>query len=594
MKSSAQSDPDRLSWAELSTLMQFARGYAARAIWALVFLVLAKLATVAVPILMKSLIDQLDAENTQTSWLLAPVGLVAAYGLLRAASSVFNELKSTIFIRVRMQAMLSLSLAVLDKMHALSLRWHLERRTGGISKDLDRANTSLSNLLNYMVFTILPTLVELGLVFAVLLFSFDLSYSVVALGSIIVYIIFTFSISNWRIGHRHEMNRYESEANGRAVDSLINFETVKYFNNEQTEVDAYRERLSSWTQAAERTYVSMSILNGGQALIVTASVTLMLWLATSGVMNGELTLGELVMINAMMLQLFIPLNFLGTTYRMLKYAVTDMRRVITLLDTTPEVQDVDNAPELAVSKGEIRFENVEFAYNEERQILKGLSFEIGAGQKVAIVGPSGSGKSTLAKLLYRFYDLQSGQICIDGQDISKVTQASLRKVISVVPQDTVLFNDTLRYNLIYANAEADDDAIAAALDAADLSRFVAQLDEGLETVVGERGLKLSGGEKQRVAIARAILKNAPIVVFDEATSSLDTASERSITSAINRVSKDVTSVVIAHRLSTVVDADKIIVLKQGEIVEQGTHQSLLQSEGVYHQLWQLQVDEPAD
>ncbi|MGB0867084.1 MAG: ABCB family ABC transporter ATP-binding protein/permease, partial [Granulosicoccaceae bacterium] len=539
-----------------------------------------------VPFSLKGIVDHFGSEARAE--LLVPMALVAAYGGLRLATSLFNELRDILFSRVRYKAMHKLSVDVLEHLHRQNLRFHLERNTGAISRDLERGTASLSELLNYMVFSIAPIALELSMVVGILVFNYPLQYTLVTLLAVGLYIAFTIRFMDWRSQYRVQMNKLDSEANGRAVDSLINYETVKYFNNEKRESAAYDTLLTQWADAAQKSVFSMSVLNLCQSALVAIGVTVMMALAAVDVADETLSLGDLVMLNALLLQLFIPLNFLGVIYRSMRYSLINMDRIVELLKREPEVVDSEEARELQITAGAIEFDRVDFSYGEQRSILRGLSFKVEAGQKVAIVGPSGAGKSTLARLLLRFYDIQSGCIRIDGQDISQVRQDSLRRAVAVVPQDAVLFNDTLRYNLEYAKPGACEAEILAALEAAELGAFLASLPEGLDTVVGERGLKLSGGEKQRVAIARAVLKQAPLVIFDEATSSLDSRAERQITGAMQRLSQKTTALVIAHRLSTIEDADVILVLEKGKLVEQGDHQQLLEAQGLYHQLWSLQ------
>ena len=569
--------------------------YRGRVLLALGCLVLSKLMVVAVPLLLKEIINTLDKGTAESvaaingsSVLLVALGLVAAYGMLRLGNSLFKELRDALFARVRYRAMHRLSTQVLTHLHDLSLSYHLERRTGSISKDLSRGTGSLSSIVNLLVFNIVPTIAEFLLVAAILLGGYGWHYSLVVVVTVVVYILFTLKFSGWRMQFRHEMNRLDSLSNGRAVDSLLNYETVKYFNNEKFEQVAYDEHLSDWADAGVKSQTTMSMLNFGQAALVAIGVTVIMMLAAYDVANDTITLGDIVLINALMLQLFVPLNLLGVVYRGLQYALADMDLVIKLLELTPEIQDKPGATELQVKEGRIEFDNVRFAYLSERPILKGVSFSVEPGKKIAVVGPSGSGKSTLSRLLFRFYDTDEGSIKIDGVDIRDCTQGSLRQALGVVPQDTVMFNDSIRYNLAYARQDATDDDVKAAAKAANLDTFIESLPQGYETVVGERGLKLSGGEKQRMAIARVLLKNPPIIVFDEATSSLDTRSEQTILEGLNAAAERATSLVIAHRLSTITDADEILVLDAGEIVERGTHDELLRNNGLYANLWQLQ------
>lgn len=577
---------------KLSTYLWEYRG---RVLLALGCLVLSKLMVVAVPLLLKEIINTLDEGTAESiaaingsSVLLVSLGLVAAYGMLRLGNSLFKELRDALFARVRYRAMHRLSTQVLTHLHDLSLSYHLERRTGSVSKDLSRGTSSLSSIVNLLVFNIVPTIAEFILVAAILLGGYGWHYSIVVVITVVVYILFTLKFSGWRMQFRHEMNRLDSLSNGRAVDSLLNYETVKYFNNEKFEQVAYDQHLSDWADAGVKSQTTMSMLNFGQAALVALGVTVIMMLAVNDVANNTITLGDIVLINALMLQLFVPLNFLGVVYRGLQYALADMDLVIKLLELTPEIQDRPGATDLQIKKGRIEFDNVRFAYLSERPIIKGISFSVEPGKKVAVVGPSGSGKSTLSRLLFRFYDTDEGAIRIDGIDIRDCTQASLRQALGVVPQDTVMFNESIRYNLAYARNDATDDEVKAAARAANLDEFIESLPQGYDTVVGERGLKLSGGEKQRMAIARVLLKNPPIIVFDEATSSLDTRSEKTILEGLNTAAERATSLVIAHRLSTIIDADEILVLDAGEIVERGTHDELLRNDGLYANLWQLQ------
>ena len=586
---------DRDDFANLRKLSPYVWRYGKRVSLALGCLLLSKLAVVSVPLVLKSIIDGLDLQqssiDTGQLMVIVPMALLLAYGVLRLISGFFSELRDILFSRVRYSAMHQMSVDVLQHLHRLSLRFHLERNTGGISRDLERGTRSLASVLNMLVFSILPTFIEFALVVGILFFQYDSFLIVVILATVAVYVIFTLSISKWRMNFRHEMNKHDSAANGSAVDSLLNYETVKYFNNEQMEITRYDERLESWSAAGLKTQISLSALNFGQGAIVTIGVTMIMILAAGDVASGQITIGDLVMINALMLQLFIPLGILGSVYRQLQYSLADMDLVIKLLDRAPEIVDRNDAKELLVDKGRVQFNNVDFFYNDDRQILKQVNLTIEPGNKVAVVGPSGSGKSTLVRLLFRFYEVSGGSISIDRQSIAETTQQSLRRSIGIVPQDTVLFNDTIRYNIGYAKPGATEEEILAAADSADLSGLLSRLPDGLDTVVGERGLKLSGGEKQRLAISRVILKAPRIIVFDEATSSLDSRSEKAILEALNRVSRNATTLVIAHRLSTVVDADQIIVMDDGVVVETGTHDQLLELDGLYRRLWELQRSE---
>jgi ATP-binding cassette, subfamily B, heavy metal transporter len=573
----------------LRALTPFLWDYRGRVLLSLGFLVLAKVANVGIPLLLKDIVDSLDAgEHGQ---LVLPLGLLVAYGVLRLASSLFNELRDAVFARVRHGAMRSVSSKVLEHLHKLSLRYHLERKTGGLSRDIDRGTRSVSSLMNYMVFSILPTLVEITLVAVILLSRYDIWFTLVTLIAVVIYIAFTMSITEWRMKFRVSMNKFDSEANTQAIDSLLNYETVKYFGNEHYELQRYDESLKHWESEAVNSQTSLSALNFGQAFIIAAGVTAIMIMAARGVVNGSMTLGDLVLVNAFLLQLFIPLNFLGIVYSQLKHALTDMRLIFDVLDQQPEIVDRPGARPLDAGCADVRFEQVSFAYDAQRPILHDISFSIAAGDKVAIVGPSGAGKSTLARLLFRFYDISSGRILVNNQDISEVTQDSLRQAIGIVPQDTVLFNESLRYNIAYAKPGASLAEIDQAARLAHLADFISDLPQGYDTLVGERGLKLSGGEKQRVAIARAVLKNPRILVFDEATSSLDSHSEQAILIALREAAAHHTSLVIAHRLSTIVDADNILVMDSGRIIESGVHQQLIAKGGAYAKLWALQQEE---
>lgn len=580
---------NRRDWHNLKGMMPFLWEFRGRALFALSCLVLAKAANVGVPLYLKKIVDALDQQPEQM--LVLPVALLLVYGALKLSASLFNELRDVIFAKVRYRAMRRLSTQVLTHLHKLSLRFHLERRTGGISRDLERGTRSVSTILNYMAFSILPILVEFGLVAFVLLKDYDAIFALAVFGSVAVYMAFTFAITEWRMDFRHTMNQLDSQANGRAVDSLMNYETVKYFGNEKMEIERFDNTLSEWEYWAVKSQTSMSMLNFGQGAIIALGVTLVMFLAVDGVVQGTMSLGDLVLVNAFLLQLFIPLGFLGIVYRQIKYSLADMDLVFKLLERQPEIVDKDDAVALNIKEGHIKFENVDFGYQAERQILKQLSFEVGAGEKVAIVGHSGAGKSTISRLLYRFYDIQGGKITIDGQDIASVAQDSLREAISIVPQDTVLFNESIYYNLQYGSPQASREEIIEAARLAHILDFIQGLPDGWDTIVGERGLKLSGGEKQRVAIARAILKKPKILVFDEATSSLDSKTEKAIQETLQEIAQDHTTLVIAHRLSTVVDADRILVMDQGQLVEQGTHDKLVASQGMYANMWELQQQE---
>ncbi len=579
---------DRRDWHNLRAILPFLWEYRGRALFALVCLVLAKIANVGIPLLLKQIVDNMEQAREM---MVLPVALLLAYGALRLSSSLFNELRDVVFARVRYHAMRRLSTRVLAHLHTLSLRFHLERRTGAISRDLERGTRSVSSILNYMVFSILPMLVEFSLVAVILFSQYAPVFTLITFSTVAVYIAFTFTVTEWRMDFRHQMNRFESESNGQAVDSLINYETVKYFGNEKLELERFDTTLDSWEGTAVKSQTSMSLLNFGQGAIIALGVTLIMFYATGSVVEGTMTIGDLVLVNAFMLQLFIPLNFLGMVYRQIKYSMADMDLIFKLLEQTPEIQDKQDAGNLQLDQGEIKFENVAFNYQDNRNTLHQVDFVVRPGEKVAVVGHSGAGKSTLARLLFRFYDVSGGRVTIDGQDIRDVTQQSLRREIAIVPQDTVLFNNTIYYNIVYGRYDATHTEIEAAANAACIREFIESLPDGYETMVGERGLKLSGGEKQRIAIARAILKKPRILVFDEATSSLDSKTEQAILETLRQVAANHTTLVIAHRLSTVVDADRILVMEAGRIIEQGSHQQLLEKAGNYSDMWLLQQRE---
>jgi len=580
---------DRRDLHNLRNMLPFLWEYRGRALFALACLVLAKMANVGIPLLLKEIVDIL--EQSDKAMLLLPLSLLLAYGALRLSSSLFNELRDAIFARVRYRAMRRLSNRVLSHLHELSLRFHLERQTGAISRDLERGTRSVSSILNYMVFSILPMLVEFSLVAAILLSQYDIIFSLVTFGAVAVYIGFTLAITEWRMEFRHAMNRLDSQANTQAFDSLINYETVKYFGNERLELDRFDTTLSEWEENAVKSQTSMSLLNFGQGGIIAIGVTLIMILAVDGVVTGEMSIGDLVLVNALLLQLFIPLNFLGMVYRQIKYSLADMDLIFKLLEREPEITDAPDARPLVPKGGEVRFEQVDFHYQPERPILHQIDFTIRPGEKLAVVGHSGAGKSTLSRLLFRFYDVTSGRVLVDGQDLRSLTQESLHQAIGVVPQDSVLFNESILYNLAYGRPDASREEIEEAARLAHIAEFIESLPDGYDTRVGERGLKLSGGEKQRVAIARAMLKRPQILIFDEATSSLDSKTEQAIQQTLKEVARHHTTLVIAHRLSTVVDADRILVMDQGRVIEQGTHRELLERQGRYQQMWLLQQQE---
>ena len=579
----------RSDWSTLKKLLPYLWRYRWRVGIALAFMVTAKLANIGVPLLLKELVDSLSLKPGDARALaVVPVGLLIAYGALRLSTSVFTELRELVFAKATEGTARSISLQVFTHLHALSLRFHLERQTGGMTRDIERGTRAVHSLISYSLYSILPTLLEVTLVLTLLAVKFDSGFAWITLTALVTYITFTITVTEWRTVYRKQMNEMDSHAHTKAVDSLLNYETVKYFNNEAFEAKRYNESLEKLRRAALKSQSTLSLLNSGQQMIIAAALVAMLWRATQGVVDGRLTLGDLVMINAFMIQLYIPLNFLGMLYREIKQSLTDLDKMFRLLERNREVDDKPGAQPLIVQQGTVRFERVGFAYEPDRPILHDLSFEIPAGATVAVVGPSGAGKSTLARLLYRFYDVSSGRITIDGQNIQDLTQASLRAKIGIVPQDTVLFNDTVEYNIGYGNTQATREQIEAAARAAHIHDFIASTPKGYDTMVGERGLKLSGGEKQRVAIARTLLKNPPILIFDEATSALDSANERAIQAELRSAAAGKTTLVIAHRLSTVVDAHEIIVLEQGRVVERGAHAALLAHGGVYARMWRLQ------
>jgi len=567
-----------------------------RVVWSMVLLLLAKLATLAVPFTFKWAIDALTGANTapvQASnwqlWLIAsPLIMTLSYGGLRVLMAVLTQWRDGIFARVAMHAVRKLAYLTFVHMHELSLRFHLERKTGGLTRVLERGRAGIEVIVRMVILQLAPTIVEVSLLMAVLLWQFDWRYVLATLITVVVFMYYTYLATEWRIEIRRRMNDSDTEANTKAVDSLLNYETVKYFGAEQREAQRYDRSMERYERASVKTYTSLAILNTGQAIIFTAGLTAIMVMCAAGVRNGTHTVGDFVLVNAMMIQLYQPLNFMGMVYREIKQAIIDIEKMFNVLARNPEIKDVPGARPLIVTSGNLRFEDVRFSYDPERPILKGLSFEVPAGKTVAIVGPSGAGKSTISRLMFRLYDVSSGRILIDGQDIRNVTQSSLRASIGMVPQDTVLFNDTIRYNIRYGRWDATDAEVEQAAQLAQIDGFIKMSPKGYETQVGERGLKLSGGEKQRVAIARTVLKGPPILVLDEATSALDSHTEREIQDALERVSRNRTSVVIAHRLSTIVGADEIIVLDQGRIVERGTHSGLLASGGLYASMWNRQ------
>jgi ATP-binding cassette subfamily B protein len=585
------SAPRRREWRVVPMVLPYLWEYRWRVLVALACLITAKLANVSVPLVLKEVVDALDPGRAVIA---VPFALLIAYGLLRLSTTLFAELRDAVFVRVTQRAIRRLALTVFRHLHSLSLRFHLERQTGGVSRDIERGTNGVSTLLSYLLFSIVPVILEFGLVAAVLFAKFDWRFVAVTFAAVALYLAYTFAISEWRIDIRRRANELDSRANTRAIDSLLNYETVKYFNNEEYEARRYDENLRSYEQAAVTSETSLGLLNIGQSLIIAAAVTVLMVLAGEGVAAGSLSLGDLVLINALLIQLYIPLNFLGMVYREIKQALIDMDRMFRLLDENREIEDRPGAGPLPQGGAMIRFDRVNFSYDGKRQILRDLSFEVPTGGKVAVVGASGAGKSTLARLLYRFYDVNGGAVMVNGVDIRDATQSSLRAAIGIVPQDTVLFNDTIYYNIRYGRPDAANEEVIAAAQAAHIHDFIQSLPEGYEAKVGERGLKLSGGEKQRVAIARAILKNPRILIFDEATSALDSKSEKSIQAELNRVAHGHTTLVIAHRLSTVMDADQILVMDHGRIIEHGTHRELLERGGLYAQMWLLQQQEEAE
>lgn len=577
-------------WATLKRLLPYLWEYKWRVLAALLFMVAAKVANVGVPVLLKELVDALTLKpGDAAAVLVVPAAMLLAYGALRFSTSLFTELRDLVFAKATQGAARSIALTTFEHLHALSLRFHLERQTGGMTRDIERGVRSTESLISYSLYSILPTLIEMTLVLTILALRFDVWFAVITLAALALYIVFTVQVTGWRTRFRREANAQESAAHTKAVDSLLNYETVKYFNNEAFEARRYDENLEELRRVRLKSQTTLSLLNAGQQIIIATALVAILWRATQGVVEGRLTLGDLVMVNAFMIQLYIPLNFLGVIYREIKQSLVDLDRMFVLMDREREVADAPDArPLQSALQPAVRFDDVHFAYDPARPILRGVSFEIPAGKTVAVVGPSGSGKSTLARLLFRFYDVQQGRVEIAGQDIRALTQSSVRQAIGIVPQDTVLFNDSVEYNIAYGRPGASHDEVVAAARAARIHDFIAGTPQGYATRVGERGLKLSGGEKQRVAIARTLLKNPPILIFDEATSALDSANERAIQAELQSAARNKTTLLIAHRLSTVVDAHEILVLDAGEILERGNHGQLLALGGRYAQMWALQ------
>ncbi|HVS26702.1 MAG TPA: ABC transporter ATP-binding protein/permease [Burkholderiales bacterium] len=581
---------NRNDWKTIGTLLPYLLEFKGRVVLALSLLICAKLANVTVPLVLKGIVDSLSVKDALIA---LPIALLAGYGILRFSATLFGELRDAVFAKVTQRAIRRAALKVFSHLHLLNLRFHLERQTGGVSRDIERGSRGISFVLQFMLFNILPTFVEIGLVAVILLIQYDVWFAVVTFVTLAIYIVFTLVVTEWRMVFRRTMNDSDSKANTRAIDSLLNYETVKYFGNEEWEARRYDEGMQVWENAAVRNQTSLAGLNAGQSAIIAVGMTLLMVLAANGVVKGAMTLGDLVLVNAFMLQLYLPLNFLGFVYREIRHSLADMERMFGLLEVNLEIQDKPDAVPLMVGDAAVHFECVNFSYEAKRQILFDVDFGIAPGKTVAVVGHSGSGKSTLARLLFRFYDVNGGHISVNGQDIREVTQKSLRAAIGIVPQDTVLFNDTIFYNINYGRPEADREEVIEAAKSAHIHDFISTLPDGYDSMVGERGLKLSGGEKQRVAIARAILKNPRILIFDEATSALDSKSEKAIQAELKRIAANRTTLTIAHRLSTVVDADQILVMDHGRIIERGTHRELLEKQGAYAHMWALQQQEEA-
>jgi len=593
--SAGNGQPKRSDWATLKTLLPYLWTYKWRVSLALLFMLGAKLANVGVPLVLKKLVDSMSitASHPQ-AMLVLPLGILVAYGALRLSTTLFTELREFVFARVTQRAVRTIALQVFRHLHSLSLRFHLNRQTGGMTRDIERGTRGISSLVSYALFSILPTLIEISLVLGYLVLHYDIWFAGITVVALVSYITFTVTVTEWRTHFRRTMNTLDSSANTKAVDSLINYETVKYFGNEEYEARRYDDGLMRYETAAVKSQSSLSLLNTGQSLIIATAVTLILWRATQGVIDGKMTLGDLVLVNSFMIQLYIPLNFLGVIYREIKQSLADMERLFHLLDENREIADTAEARPLLTGGAQVRFSHVDFSYESKRQILFDVDFTIAAGTTTAVVGHSGSGKSTLSRLLFRFYDINSGRITIDGQDLRDITQASLRQAIGIVPQDTVLFNDSIEYNIAYGKPGASKEEIIAVAKAAHIHDFIESLPDGYNSMVGERGLKLSGGEKQRVAIARTLLKNPAVLIFDEATSALDSKSEQAIQAQLKEIAKDRTTLVIAHRLSTIADAAQILVLDHGHIIERGTHAQLLAADGAYTQMWLRQQAHPEE
>ena len=587
--------PKRSDWATLKTLLPYLWTYKWRVSLALLFMLGAKLANVGVPLVLKKLVDSMTITVSHPqAMLVLPLGILVAYGALRLCTTLFTELREFVFARVTQRAVRTIALQVFRHLHSLSLRFHLNRQTGGMTRDIERGTRGVSSLVSYALFSILPTLIEISLVLGYLVLHYDIWFAGITAVALVSYIFFTVTVTEWRTHFRRTMNSLDSSANTKAIDSLINYETVKYFGNEEYEARRYDDGLMRYETAAVKSQTSLSLLNTGQSLIIAIAVTLILWRATQGVIDGKMTLGDLVLVNSFMIQLYIPLNFLGVIYREIKQSLADMERLFHLLDENREIADAAQARPLLTGGAQVRFAHVDFSYESKRQILFDVDFTIAAGTTTAVVGHSGSGKSTLSRLLFRFYDINNGRITIDGQDLRDITQASLRQAIGIVPQDTVLFNDSIEYNIAYGKPGASKAEIVAVAKAAHIHDFIESLPDGYDSMVGERGLKLSGGEKQRVAIARTLLKNPAVLIFDEATSALDSKSEQAIQAQLKEIAKDRTTLVIAHRLSTIADAAQILVLDHGRIIERGTHLQLLAADGAYAQMWQRQQAHPEE
>ncbi|MGH8491654.1 MAG: ABCB family ABC transporter ATP-binding protein/permease [Moraxellaceae bacterium] len=579
----------RSDWQTLKTLFPYLWQYKVRVIIALSCMTLAKVANVSIPLVLKAIVDHLTA--TPQLLLAVPLALIALYGLLRLATTALGELRDAVFAKVAQGAIRRVALETFNHLHKLGLRYHLNRQTGGVTRDISRGTRGIGSLLSFMLFNILPTILEIGMITAILVTMYDWRFAAVTLITILVYTVFTVVVTEWRNQTRRAMNELDSSANTRAVDSLLNYETVKYFGNEKYEAARYDDAMAKWERSAIQNEKSIGILNSGQSAIIAVGVTVLVWLAADGVVKGTMTLGDLVAVNAFLIQLYAPLNILGMAYREIKQALTDMEKMFSLMDEEAEIQDREHAVVLDTGSAAVEFRHVDFGYDSKRQILFDMNFSIPAGKTLAVVGSSGAGKSTLSRLLYRFYETSAGSVRINDHDVRDISQASVRAHIGIVPQDTVLFNDSIYYNIAYGRPEASREEVVAAARAAHILDFIEAMPDGWETTVGERGLKLSGGEKQRVAIARTILKNPPILIFDEATSALDSRTEKAIQAELFSISADRTTLIIAHRLSTVVEADEILVMEQGRVVERGQHRELLAQDGLYSRMWALQQSE---